>query len=46
MLALKASVEAGANPSGKKKSAAAQRTLVFAKSTPDWSRAAEAVGRS
>jgi DNA repair protein RecN (Recombination protein N) len=46
MLALKASVEAGANPSGKKKSAAAQRTLVFDEiDTGIGGRAAEAVGR-
>jgi len=45
MLALKASVEAGANPSGKKKSAAAQRTLVFDEiDTGIGGRAAEAVG--
>jgi len=46
MLALKASVEAGANPAGKKKSAAAQRTLVFDEiDTGIGGRAAEAVGR-
>ena len=46
MLALKASVEAGANPSGRKKSAAAQRTLVFDEiDTGIGGRAAEAVGR-
>jgi DNA repair protein RecN (Recombination protein N) len=46
MLALKASVEAGANPSGKKKSAAAQRTLVFDEiDTGIGGGAAEAVGR-
>lgn len=46
MLALKASVEAGANPSGKKKSSGAQRTLVFDEiDTGIGGRAAEAVGR-
>jgi DNA repair protein RecN (Recombination protein N) len=46
MLALKASVEAGANPAGKRKSAAAQRTLVFDEiDTGIGGRAAEAVGR-
>ena len=46
MLALKASVEAGPNPAGKKKSAAAQRTLVFDEiDTGIGGRAAEAVGR-
>jgi DNA repair protein RecN (Recombination protein N) len=46
MLALKASVEAGANPAGKKKSAAQQRTLVFDEiDTGIGGRAAEAVGR-
>jgi DNA repair protein RecN (Recombination protein N) len=46
MLALKASVEAGTNPAGKKKSAAAQRTLVFDEiDTGIGGRAAEAVGR-
>ncbi|MFY9842994.1 MAG: DNA repair protein RecN [Terriglobales bacterium] len=50
MLALKASVEAGANPLGnqsvKKKSAAAQRTLVFDEiDTGIGGRAAEAVGK-
>jgi DNA repair protein RecN (Recombination protein N) len=46
MLALKASVEAGANPAGKKKSAAAQRTLVFDEiDTGIGGRAAEAVGK-
>ena len=46
MLALKASVEAGINPSGKKKSAAAQRTLVFDEiDTGIGGRAAEAVGK-
>jgi DNA repair protein RecN (Recombination protein N) len=46
MLALKASVEAGANPAGKKKSAAAQRTLVFDEiDSGIGGRAAEAVGR-
>jgi DNA repair protein RecN (Recombination protein N) len=50
MLALKASVEAGANPAAdptrKKKSAAAQRTLVFDEiDTGIGGRAAEAVGR-
>ena len=46
MLALKASVEAGANPAGKKKSAPAQRTLVFDEiDTGIGGRAAEAVGR-
>jgi DNA repair protein RecN (Recombination protein N) len=46
MLALKASVEAGANPAAKKKSAAAQRTLVFDEiDTGIGGRAAEAVGK-
>jgi DNA repair protein RecN (Recombination protein N) len=46
MLALKASVEAGSNPTGKKKSAAAQRTLVFDEiDTGIGGRAAEAVGK-
>ncbi len=46
MLALKASVEAGANPAGKRKSAAAQRTLVFDEIDSGIAgRAAEAVGR-
>jgi DNA repair protein RecN (Recombination protein N) len=46
MLALKASVEAGANPAGKRKSDAAQRTLVFDEiDTGIGGRAAEAVGR-
>jgi DNA repair protein RecN (Recombination protein N) len=46
MLALKASVEAGANPAGKRKSAAAQRTLVFDEiDSGIGGRAAEAVGR-
>jgi DNA repair protein RecN (Recombination protein N) len=46
MLALKASVEAGTNPVGKKKSAAAQRTLVFDEiDTGIGGRAAEAVGK-
>jgi DNA repair protein RecN (Recombination protein N) len=48
MLALKASVEAGGNPAGnsKKKSAAAQRTLVFDEiDTGIGGRAAEAVGK-
>jgi DNA repair protein RecN (Recombination protein N) len=47
MLALKASVEAGTNPaSSKKKSAAAQRTLVFDEiDTGIGGRAAEAVGK-
>jgi len=46
MLALKASVEAGANPSGKKKSTGAQRTLVFDEiDTGIGGRAAEAVGK-
>src|SRR5208283_4406857 len=46
MLALKASVEAGANPAGKKKNAALQRTLVFDEiDTGIGGRAAEAVGR-
>ena len=46
MLALKASVEAGANPAGKKKAAAAQRTLVFDEiDTGIGGRAAEAVGK-
>ena len=46
MLALKASVEAGTNPTGRKKSAAAQRTLVFDEiDTGIGGRAAEAVGK-
>jgi len=46
MLALKASVEAGANPAGRKKSAGGQRTLVFDEiDTGIGGRAAEAVGR-
>jgi len=46
MLALKACVEAGANPAGKKKNPAAQRTLVFDEiDTGIGGRAAEAVGR-
>lgn len=46
MLALKASVEAGTNPAGKKKAAAAQRTLVFDEiDTGIGGRAAEAVGK-
>jgi len=46
MLALKASVEAGTNPAGKKKSAAAQRTLVFDEiDSGIGGRAAEAVGK-
>ena len=46
MLALKASVEAGINPGGKKKVAAAQRTLVFDEiDTGIGGRAAEAVGK-
>ena len=46
LLALKASVEAGANPGPKKKSAAAQRTLVFDEiDTGIGGRAAEAVGK-
>jgi DNA repair protein RecN (Recombination protein N) len=46
MLALKACVEAGTNPAGKKKSAAAQRTLVFDEiDTGIGGRAAEAVGK-
>jgi len=46
MLALKASVEAGANPAGKRKTAAAQRTLVFDEiDTGIGGRAAEAVGK-
>ena len=46
MLALKASVEAGANPAGKKKAAAAQRTLVFDEiDTGIGGRAAQAVGK-
>jgi DNA repair protein RecN (Recombination protein N) len=46
MLALKASVEAGTNPAGRKKSAAAQRTLVFDEiDTGIGGRAAEAVGK-
>jgi DNA repair protein RecN (Recombination protein N) len=46
MLALKASVEAGANAAGKKKASAAQRTLVFDEiDTGIGGRAAEAVGK-
>ena len=46
MLALKASVEAGAGVSGRKKNSAAQRTLVFDEiDTGIGGRAAEAVGR-
>ncbi|MGA2359177.1 MAG: DNA repair protein RecN [Terriglobales bacterium] len=46
MLALKASVEAGTNPAGKKNLAAAQRTLVFDEiDTGIGGRAAEAVGK-
>lgn len=46
MLALKASVEAGANAAGKRKSPAAQRTLVFDEiDTGIGGRAAEAVGK-
>ena len=46
LLALKASVEAGTNPAGRKKSAAAQRTLVFDEiDTGIGGRAAEAVGK-
>jgi len=46
MLALKASVEAGANSAGKKKNSAAQRTLVFDEiDTGIGGRAAEAVGK-
>ena len=46
MLALKASVEARTNPAGRKKSAAAQRTLVFDEiDTGIGGRAAEAVGK-
>jgi DNA repair protein RecN (Recombination protein N) len=46
MLALKASVEAGVNPGGRKKAAAAQRTLVFDEiDTGIGGRAAEAVGK-
>jgi DNA repair protein RecN (Recombination protein N) len=46
MLALKASVETGANPAGKKKNSAAQRTLVFDEiDTGIGGRAAEAVGK-
>src|SRR5947209_11857868 len=46
MLALNASVEAGTNPAGKKRSAAAQRTLVFDEiDTGIGGRAAEAVGK-
>src|SRR6266853_1458661 len=46
MLALKASVEAGTNLAGKKKAAAAQRTLVFDEiDTGIGGRAAEAVGK-
>ena len=46
MLALKASVESGTNPSGKKRTAAAQRTLVFDEiDLGIGGRAAEAVGK-
>jgi DNA repair protein RecN (Recombination protein N) len=46
MLALKASVEAGSNPSGKKKSGGSQRTIVFDEiDTGIGGRAAEAVGK-
>ena len=46
MLALKATIEAGANASARKKSAAAQRTLVFDEiDTGIGGRAAEAVGK-
>jgi DNA repair protein RecN (Recombination protein N) len=46
MLALKASVEVGANPAGKSKPAAAQRTLVFDEiDSGIGGRAAEAVGK-
>ena len=46
MLALKASVEAGPNPAGKKRTAAAQRTLVFDEiDSGIGGRAAEAVGK-
>ena len=46
MLALKATVEAGANPAGKRKAAASQRTLVFDEiDTGIGGRAAEAVGK-
>jgi DNA repair protein RecN (Recombination protein N) len=46
MLALKACVEAGANPSGRKKNSAEQRTLVFDEiDTGIGGRAAEAVGK-
>jgi DNA repair protein RecN (Recombination protein N) len=46
MLALKASIEAGASAAGKKKPAAAQRTLVFDEiDTGIGGRAAEAVGK-
>jgi DNA repair protein RecN (Recombination protein N) len=46
MLALKASVEAGTNPAGKKRTAAAQRTLVFDEiDSGIGGRAAEAVGK-
>ncbi|MGB9235209.1 MAG: DNA repair protein RecN [Terriglobales bacterium] len=46
MLALKACVETGANPAGKKKNSAAQRTLVFDEiDSGIGGRAAEAVGR-
>jgi DNA repair protein RecN (Recombination protein N) len=46
MLALKATIEAGTSASGKKKSAAAQRTLVFDEiDTGIGGRAAEAVGK-
>src|SRR3984957_4420140 len=46
MLALKASVETGTNPGGRKKSGASQRTLVFDEiDTGIGGRAAEAVGK-
>jgi DNA repair protein RecN (Recombination protein N) len=46
MLALKASVEAGASPVGKKRNSAAQRTMVFDEiDTGIGGRAAEAVGK-
>jgi DNA repair protein RecN (Recombination protein N) len=46
MLALKASVEAGTNPAGKRKASGAQRTLVFDEiDTGIGGRAAEAVGK-
>src|SRR5208337_2255301 len=46
LLALKASVESGANATGKKKSASSQRTLVFDEiDTGIGGRAAEAVGK-